>query len=38
MPRRPFFIAGTLKIAHDLLLYRAFVGLRPPEEADATTR
>jgi MFS family permease len=28
----PFFIAGTLKIAYDLLLYRAFVSLRPPEE------
>src|SRR5882762_548158 len=28
----PFFIAGTLKIIYDLLLYRAFVGLRPPEE------
>src|SRR5947209_4756916 len=29
----PFFIAGTLKIAYDLLLYRAFVAVRPPEEA-----
>jgi MFS family permease len=29
----PFFIAGTLKIVYDLLLYREFVGLRPPEEA-----
>lgn len=28
----PFFIAGTLKIVYDLLLYRQFVGLRPPEE------
>jgi len=28
----PFFIAGTLKIMYDLLLYRAFVALRPPEE------
>ena len=28
----PFFIAGTLKITYDLLLYRAFVTLRPPEE------
>src|SRR5260370_24758764 len=28
----PFFIAGTLKIIYDLLLYREFVGLRPPEE------
>jgi len=29
----PFFIAGALKIAYDLLLYRAFVAVRPPEEA-----
>jgi MFS family permease len=29
----PFFIAGTLKVIYDLLLYREFVGLRPPEEA-----
>src|SRR5262245_46335866 len=28
----PFFIAGTLKIAYDLLLYREFVTLQPPEE------
>jgi MFS family permease len=28
----PFFIAGGLKIAYDLLLYRAFVSVRPPEE------
>lgn len=28
----PFFIAGTLKIVYDLLLYRAFVHLPPPEE------
>jgi MFS family permease len=28
----PFYIAGTLKIVYDLLLYRAFVGIRPPEE------
>ncbi|MGH9631743.1 MAG: MFS transporter [Bryobacteraceae bacterium] len=28
----PFFIAGALKIGYDLLLYRAFVGVRPPEE------
>jgi MFS family permease len=28
----PFFIAGTLKIAYDLLLYRAFVTVTPPEE------
>jgi MFS family permease len=29
----PFYVAGTLKIAYDLLLYRAFVAVRPPEEA-----
>jgi len=28
----PFFIAGILKIAYDLLLYRAFVRVHPPEE------
>jgi len=28
----PFFIAGTLKIAYDLLLYRQFVAIQPPEE------
>ena len=28
----PFFIAGGLKIAYDVLLYRAFVAVRPPEE------
>jgi uncharacterized membrane-anchored protein YitT (DUF2179 family) len=28
----PFFIAGTLKIVDDLLLYRAFVRLQAPEE------
>ncbi len=28
----PFFIAGTLKIVYDLLLYRAFVKVRAPEE------
>jgi len=30
----PFFIAGTLKIAYDLVLYREFSTIRPPEEAD----
>jgi len=30
----PFFIAGTLKIAYDLVLYREFAAIRPPEEAD----
>jgi MFS family permease len=28
----PFFIAGALKIAYDLILYREFVSVRPPEE------
>jgi MFS family permease len=28
----PFFIAGSLKITYDLLLYRNFRRLRPPEE------
>jgi MFS family permease len=28
----PFFIAGGLKIAYDLLLYREFVAVQPPEE------
>lgn len=30
----PFFIAGALKILYDVVLYRAFVSLRPPEERD----
>ena len=29
----PFVIAGSLKIAYDLLLYRDFRSVRPPEEA-----
>jgi MFS family permease len=28
----PFFIAGTLKIVYDLLLYKGFVAIRPLEE------
>jgi MFS family permease len=28
----PFFIAGTLKIMYDLLLYKEFVAVQPPEE------
>jgi MFS family permease len=28
----PFFIAGTLKIMYDLLLYRGFATIQPPEE------
>jgi MFS family permease len=27
----PFFIAGSVKIVYDLLLYRAFVGAEPPD-------
>ena len=30
----PFFIAGKLKIAYDLVLYREFRAIRPLEEAD----
>lgn len=33
----PFFVAGTLKIAYDLLLYRAFAALQPPEEMPEAT-
>jgi MFS family permease len=29
----PFFIAGTLKIVYDLLLYKEFSAVRPPEES-----
>ena len=32
-----FYIAGGLKIAYDLLLYRSFQTLRPPEETDRPT-
>jgi MFS family permease len=28
----PFFVAGTLKIVYDVVLYREFVSLPPPEE------
>jgi hypothetical protein len=28
----PFFIAGALKAAYDLVLYRSFRSLSPPEE------
>jgi len=28
----PFFIAGALKIAYDLVLYLEFRAIRPPEE------
>lgn len=30
----PFVISGTLKIVYDLLLYRSFQSLRPPEERE----
>ncbi|HTH64066.1 MAG TPA: MFS transporter [Gemmatimonadales bacterium] len=29
----PFILAGVLKIVYDILLYRAFVGVRPMEES-----
>jgi MFS family permease len=32
----PFFIAGTLKILYDVLLYREFVAVQPPEEKDSS--
>lgn len=28
----PFFLAGALKIAYDLLIYRSFRSIKPPEE------
>ena len=28
----PIFLSGGLKIVYDLLLYRSFRGLKPPEE------
>ena len=28
----PFFLAGAIKIMYDLLLYRGFKGVQPPEE------
>jgi MFS family permease len=34
----PFFIAGTLKIVYDLLLYRAFVAVRTREEVEMAAR
>ena len=30
----PFFIAGTLKIVYDLLLYKEFISMKPPEEKE----
>jgi len=29
----PFFLSGGLKIIYDLLLYREFRALKPPEES-----
>jgi MFS family permease len=29
----PFFLAGGLKIVYDLLLYRSFKTMKPPEES-----
>jgi MFS family permease len=29
----PFFLSGSLKIVYDLLLYKSFRGLKPPEES-----
>jgi MFS family permease len=34
----PFFFAGGLKIVYDLLLYRSFRGIRPPEESPVSPR
>jgi MFS family permease len=34
----PFFIAGTLKIVYDLLLYRQLVSIQPPEECSDDPR
>ena len=31
----PFFVAGSLKIVYDLLLYREFKGVQPPEERNS---
>jgi len=31
----PFFLAGTLKIVYDILLYRQFAAVQPPEEGSA---
>ncbi len=30
----PFYLAGSIKILYDLLLYRSFISLRPPEETE----
>jgi MFS family permease len=33
----PFFLSGGLKILYDLLLYRSFRAIKPPEETDPRT-
>jgi MFS family permease len=33
----PFFIAGTLKIVYDILFYKSFNAIRPPEEKATST-
>ncbi len=30
----PFYLAGGLKIIYDLLLYRSFISIKPPEETE----
>lgn len=34
----PLFLAGGLKIVYDLLLYRRFRALKPPEEASEASQ
>ena len=34
----PFYLAGSLKILYDLLIYRDFRAIRPPEERRADDR
>ena len=33
----PFYLAGGLKIVYDLLMYREFSAVKPPEEQRAPT-
>jgi predicted MFS family arabinose efflux permease len=33
----PFFLSGGLKIVYDLLLYRSFRTIKPPEEKEPTS-
>ncbi len=30
----PFYLAGSLKILYDITIYRSFISLKPPEEAE----